>query len=132
MADPGLGGYEAFFEESNELPLIYSILTVRNNHLPGVPFSNILHTPSLRTQSQKLPPGSHISLTKNILQVLLKSIFPDAKGLGNFIIVAVLVDLFGNLEFTVCEVAGVFQVGESLFEVVGLRLTVGDLVEDGV
>ena len=96
------------------------------------PFSNILHTPSLHTQSQKLPPGSHISLTKNILQVLLKSIFPDAKGLGNFIIVAVLVDLFGNLEFTVCEVAGVFQVGESLFEVGGLRLTVGDLVEDGV
>lgn len=103
-----------------------------STRLPGVPFSNILHTPSLRTQSQKLPPGSHISLTKNILQVLLKSIFPDAKGLGNFIIVAVLVDLFGNLEFTVCEVAGVFQVGKSLFEVVGLRLTVGDLVEDGV
>lgn len=103
-----------------------------STRLPGVPFSNILHTPSLHTQSQKLPPGSHISLTKNILQVLLKSIFPDAKGLGNFIIVAVLVDLFGNLEFTVCEVAGVFQVGESLFEVVGLRLTVGDLVEDGV
>ena len=96
------------------------------------PFSNILHTPSLHTQSQKLPPGSHISLTKNILQVLLKSIFPDAKGLGNFIIVVVLVDLFGHMEFTVCEVAGVFQVGESLFEVVGLRLTVGDLVEDGV
>ena len=64
--------------------------------------------------------------------MLLKSIFPDAKGLGNFIIVAVLVDLFGNLEFAVCEVAGVFQVGKSLFEVVGLRLTVGDLVEDGV
>lgn len=103
-----------------------------STRLPGVPFSNILHTPSLHTQSQKLPPGSHISLTKNILQVLLKSIFPDAKGLGNFIIVAVLVDLFGNLEFTVCEVAGVFQVGESLFEVVGLRLTVGDPVEDGV
>ena len=45
---------------------------------------------------------------------------------------SLLVDLFGNLEFTVCEVAGVFQVGKSLFEVVGLRLTVGDLVEDGV
>lgn len=96
------------------------------------PFSNVLHTPSLRTQSQKLPPGSHISLTKNILQVLLKSIFPDAKGLGNFIIVAVLVDLFGNLEFAVCEVAGVFQAGEGLFEVVGLGQAVGNLVEDGV
>ena len=103
-----------------------------STRLPGVPFSNILHTPSLRTQSQKLPPGSHISLTKNILQVLLKSIFPDAKGLGNFIIVAVLVDLFGNLEFTVCEVAGVFQAGEGLFEVVGLGQAVGNLVEDGV
>lgn len=64
--------------------------------------------------------------------MLLKSIFPDAEGLGDFVIVAVLVDLFGDLEFTVCEVAGVFQVGEGLFEVVGLRLTVGDLVEDSV
>ena len=64
--------------------------------------------------------------------MLLKSIFPDAEGLGDFVIVAVLVDLFGDLEFTVCEVAGVFQVGEGLFEVVGLGLAVGDLVEDGV
>ncbi len=64
--------------------------------------------------------------------MLLKSIFPDAERPCDFVVVAVLVDLFGNLEFTVCEVAGVFQVGEDLFEVVGLRLTVGDLVEDSV
>ena len=41
-------------------------------------------------------------------------------------------DLFGNLEFAVCEVAGVFQAGEGLFEVVGLGQAVGNLVEDGV
>ena len=84
------------------------------------------------TESQEFPAGGYVGLTKNILQVLLKSIFPDAKGLGNFIIVAVLVDLFGNLEFAVCEVAGVFQAGEGLFEVVGLGQAVGNLVEDGV
>ncbi len=36
---------------------------------------------------------------------------------------------FGNLEFAVCEVAGVFQAGEGLFEVVGLGQAVGNLVE---
>ena len=64
--------------------------------------------------------------------MFLEGVFADAERPCDFVIVAVLVDLFGDLEFTVCEVAGVFQVGEGLFEVVGLRLTVGDLVEDSV
>ena len=64
--------------------------------------------------------------------MLLKSIFPDAERPCDFVVVAVLVDLFGNLEFAVCEVAGVFQAGEGLFEVVGLGQAVGNLVEDGV
>ena len=64
--------------------------------------------------------------------MLLKRIFPDAERTCDFIVVAVLIDLFGDLEFAVCEVAGVFQVGEGLLEIVGLGLAVGDLVEDGV
>lgn len=32
--------------------------------------------------------------------MLLECIFPDAEGLGDFIVVAVLVDLFGDLEFS--------------------------------
>ena len=58
--------------------------------------------------------------------------FADAERPCDFVVVAVLVDLFGNLEFAVCEVAGVFQAGEGLFEVVGLGQAVGNLVEDGV
>ena len=64
--------------------------------------------------------------------MFLKRIFPDTKSLGDFVVVAVLVDLFGNLEFARCEVIVSFQVAEGLFKVVGLRLLVGDLVEDGV
>ena len=64
--------------------------------------------------------------------MFLEGVFTDAEGLGDLVVVAVLVDLFGNLEFAVCEVAGVFQAGEGLFEVVGLGLAVGNLVEDGV
>ena len=64
--------------------------------------------------------------------MFLEGVFADAERSCDFVVVAVFVDLFGDLEFPVCEVAGVFQVGEGLFEVVGLRLTVGDLVEDSV
>lgn len=64
--------------------------------------------------------------------MFLKRIFPDTKSLSNFIIIAVLVDLFGDLEFSGGEVIVSFQAAEGLFEVVGLRLLVGDLVEDGV
>ena len=58
--------------------------------------------------------------------------FRGCRETCDFVVVAVLVDLFGNLEFAVCEVAGVFQAGEGLFEVVGLGQAVGNLVEDGV
>lgn len=64
--------------------------------------------------------------------MFLKRIFPDAQGLGDFVVVAVLVDLLGDLEFSGGEVIVGFQVAEGLFKVVGLRLLVGDLVEDGV
>ena len=40
--------------------------------------------------------------------MFLEGVFTDAEGLGDLVVVAVLVDLFGNLEFAVCEVAGVF------------------------
>lgn len=52
--------------------------------------------------------------------------------MGDFVVVAVLVDLLGDLEFSGGEVIVGFQAAEGLFEVVGLRLLVGDLVEDGV
>ena len=64
--------------------------------------------------------------------MFLKRIFPDTKSLGDFVVVAVLVDLFGNLEFARGEAIVSFQAAESLFQVASLRLFVGDLVEDGV
>ena len=64
--------------------------------------------------------------------MFLECILPDTKSLSNFIIIAVLVDLFGNLEFARGEAIVSFQAAESLFQVASLRLFVGDLVEDGV
>lgn len=64
--------------------------------------------------------------------MFLKRIFPDSKSLSNFIIVAVLVDLLGDLEFAGGEMVVGFQMIEGLLKIVGLGLFVGDLVEDGV
>ena len=86
----------------------------------------------LHTESQEFPAGGYVGFSEDVLQVFLEGVFTDAEGLGDLVVVAVLVDLFGNLEFAVCEVAGVFQAGEGLFEVVGLGQAVGNLVEDGV
>ena len=84
------------------------------------------------TESQEFPAGGYVGFSEDVLQGFLWGVFADAERPCDFVVVAVLVDLFGNLEFTVCEVAGVFQVGKSLFEVVGLGQAVGNLVEDGV
>ena len=65
-----------------------------------------------------------------ILQVLLKSIFPDAERPCDFVVVAVLEDLFGDLKFSGSEMVVGFQVAEGLLKAVGLRLLVGNLVED--
>ncbi len=64
--------------------------------------------------------------------MFLQSIFTDSKSLSNFIIVAVLVDLLGDLEFAGGEMVVGFQMIEGLLKIVGLGLFVGDLVEDGV
>ena len=84
------------------------------------------------TESQEFPAGGYVGFSEDVLQVFLEGVFADAERPCDFVVVAVLVDLFGNLEFAVCEVAGVFQAGEGLFEVVGLGQAVGNLVEDGV
>lgn len=62
--------------------------------------------------------------------MFLEGVFTDAEGLGNLVVVAVLEDLFSNLKFSGSEMVVGFQVAESLLKAVGLRLLVGDLVED--
>ena len=64
--------------------------------------------------------------------MFLEGVFPDSESLGDFVVVAVLVDLLGDLEFSGGEVIVSFQAAESLFQVASLRLFVSDLVEDGV
>lgn len=62
--------------------------------------------------------------------MFLEGVFTDAEGLGDLVVVAVLEDLFGNLKFSGSEMVVGFQVAEGLLKAVGLRLLVGDLVED--
>ena len=62
--------------------------------------------------------------------MFLEGVFTDAEGLGNLVVVAVLEDLFGDLKFSGSEMVVGFQVAEGLLKAVGLRLLVGDLVED--
>ncbi len=62
--------------------------------------------------------------------MLLQGILPDAEGLGDLIVVAVLVDLPGDLEFPGGEVEFVFQEGQDVREVSAFRLGVGNLVQD--
>ena len=83
-------------------------------------------------EAQKFPPGSYISFTKNILQMLLQSVFTDTKGLGDLIVVSVSEDLLGNLNFSGSKMVVSFQAAEGLLKTIVLRLTVGDLVEDSV
>mgnify|MGYP004465028933 FL=1 len=64
--------------------------------------------------------------------MFLEGVFTDAEGLGDLVVVAVLEDLFGNLKFSGSEMVVGFQVAEGLLKAVGLRLLVGDLVEDCV
>ena len=64
--------------------------------------------------------------------MFLEGVFTDAEGLGDLVVVAVLEDLFGDLKFSGSEMVVGFQVAEGLLKAVGLRLLVGNLVEDGV
>lgn len=88
----------------------------------------------LRLKSVKVQQRSYLeNVISNADYVFLKNkLKKEENQEWYFVVVAVLVDLFGNLEFAVCEVAGIFQAGEGLFEVVGLGQAVGNLVEDGV
>ena len=62
--------------------------------------------------------------------MFLEGVFTDAEGLGDLVVVAVPEDLFGDLKFSGSEMVVGFQVAEGLLKAVGLRLLVGDLVED--
>lgn len=56
--------------------------------------------------------------------MFLESVFTDAEGLGDLVVVAVLEDLFGDLKFSGSEMVVGFQVAEGLLKAVGLRLLV--------
>ena len=56
--------------------------------------------------------------------MFLEGVFTDAEGLGDFVVVAVLEDLFGDLKFSGSEMVVGFQVAEGLLKAVGLRLLV--------
>ena len=58
--------------------------------------------------------------------MFLEGVFTDAEGLGDFVVVAVLEDLFGDLKFSGSEMVVSFQVAEGLLKAVGLsRLVCG-------
>lgn len=57
--------------------------------------------------------------------MFLEGVFTDAEGLGDFVVVAVLEDLFGDLKFSGSEMVVGFQVAEGLLKAVGLSRLVG-------
>lgn len=83
----------------------------------------------MHTQSQKLPPGSYISFSKNILQMLLQSVFTDTQGPGNLIIVSILKDQLGDLKLSGSKMVIGLQEPESLLKTVSLRLLLDNLIK---
>lgn len=77
--------------------------------------------------------SSHREVTLVLRKIFCRCfwrVFSRAEGLGDLVVVAVLEDLFGDLKFSGSEMVVGFQVAEGLLKAVGLRLLVGNLVED--
>ncbi len=62
--------------------------------------------------------------------MFLQGILPDTEGLGDLIIIAVLIDLTSDLEFSGGEMEFVFQQGQDVREIGTFRPCVCDLIED--
>ena len=76
------------------------------------------------TESQEFPAGGYVGFSEDVLQVFLEGVFADAERPCDFVVVAVLEDLFGDLKFSGSEMVVGFQVAEGLLKAVGLRLLV--------